>query len=107
MGRIDDPDFAFPFWVEQVFPLFRHVLGGKQLGIVSRQRELIRHGNGPPVVLHALLVHADTAVVIGYLQFAQPQRAMVRVGHDHDVPFRRLPRSGQTDDLRGVPRHVT
>src|SRR4029453_12764738 len=34
MRRVDHTEFAPPFGIEQVFPLFGRVLGGKQFGVI-------------------------------------------------------------------------
>jgi hypothetical protein len=63
MSGIDDAELAFPFGIEKIFPLFRHILGRQNLFIVCGQRKLIGNRNRAVVVLQALFGDTQSCII--------------------------------------------
>ena len=68
---------------------------------------MVRDGDDAVIVFDELRVNAQALVVEGLVQFAKPQRAVMRVGDDHDIPFGRLAGRRKPHHLADVARHVS
>ena len=92
MRRADDAEFAaLPPGIEQIVPCFGHILRRQQLPVVSRQDHLIGDGYGSAVELNSTGLDAQALIVEDNMEFAHPERAVMGIGHRHEIPFRRHP----------------
>ena len=82
-------DLAFPFWIQQIVPALRRVLGRHELLVVGRQHELVCEAHRAVVEHDRFGIDADALVVERLVQLSEPQRRVLRVGDDHQVPLRR------------------